>query len=49
MKKIICLIDLKDLTEEQKLKVFCLYKVRKEKIKDFTIEIDKIYDEGDFT
>lgn len=45
---IICLIDYADLTEEQKAKVICLYKVSEEKIEDFTIAIDKVHDEGDY-
>ena len=48
MKKIIALIDSKDLTEEQINKVLCLYSVEDEKIGDFTVAIDKIHDESEY-
>ena len=44
----IALIDYDDLTEDQKTKVICLYKVTNEKIEDFTVAIDEIHDEGGF-
>lgn len=46
---IICLIDYKDLTEEQKKRAICFYKVNDEYIEDFTIKIDEIHDKGDYS